>query len=372
MINQAVPNPVETQSIVLPRCSRERLGLWLVPGIGAALVAFASPAAALAVGILVALCLRPAPSAKYRLATKWLLQGSVILLGFSMNLPEVLRVGVDGAVFSAVSIAVTLALGLWLGRWFQIERKPALLLAAGTAICGGSAIAAVSAVIAASEAEIAVAIGTVFLLNAVALYVFPLAGHLLHLNPSHFGVWAGVSIHDISSVVGAALRYGPGTLETATAIKLSRTLWIIPLTLGIAWHGYRRTNQTDRSSEEFLGFGSFLQKFRTLCPPSLCGSKATSAPQHTESTRPKIAIPWFIGLFLLASLLRTYFPALADFAPVLSAVAKKCMVAVLFLVGTALSLAALRQAGWRMILTGAILWITVSAGTLATILIFAC
>jgi len=210
-----------------------------------------------------------------------------------MNLPAVLRLGLNGSLFAAATICATLLLGWWVGRWLALDRKTTTLISVGTAICGGSAIAAVSSVIGASEAEIAVSIGTVFLLNAVALYVFPLTGHLLHLSQAQFGLWAGVAIHDISSVVGAGLSYGPEALQTATAVKLSRTLWIVPLTLAIAF-GFNRLKPAGAGVEDYR-----------------------------RSKKIKIAVPWFIGLFLLASLLRSYVPAIAAWSPPLSEIAHR-------------------------------------------------
>ncbi len=208
--------------------------------VAAGLILWSSPPTALVAGILFALLIGHPFAHWNHHVTKWLLQICVVLLGFGMNLPAVLRLGLNGSLFAATTIGATLLLGWWVGRRLALDRKTTTLISVGTAICGGSAIAAVSSVIAASEAEIAVSIGTIFLLNAVALYVFPLAGHLLHLSQAQFGLWAGVAIHDISSVVGAGMSYGPDALQTATAVKLSRTLWIVPLTLAIAFGLGRR------------------------------------------------------------------------------------------------------------------------------------
>lgn len=256
-----------------------------------------------------------------------------------MDLPVVLRLGLNGSLFAAVTIGTTLGLGLWLGRKFALDKKTSLLISAGTAICGGSAIAAVSTVIAATEAEIAVSVGTIFLLNAVALYVFPLAGHALHLSQPQFGLWAGVAIHDISSVVGAGLNYGPDALATATAVKLSRTLWIVPLTLAIAVNVGRTSH-----------WGA--------------GGKGGAAYRGGKF---KIAVPWFIGLFLLASLLRSHVPAVAAWSPQISDAARRGMILVLFLIGTSLSLRALRVVGWRTMVTGLVLWVFISVTSLLAI-----
>lgn len=270
--------------------------------------------------------------------TKVLLQFCVVLLGFGMDLPVVLRLGAKGSAFAAATIGATLALGWWIGRRLKLDWKTSSLISAGTAICGGSAIAAVSTVIAATEAEIAVSVGTVFLLNAVALYLFPAIGHLLHLSQAQFGLWAGVAIHDISSVVGAGLSYGPDSLNTAMAVKLSRTLWIVPLTLGLAFTLGRNRRVAAGAEHPLLGHKS------------------------------RVAIPWFIALFLLASLTRSCLPAVAAWSPTISAGAHRGMILVLFLVGTSLSLRALRAVGWRTVTAGFLLWMFISISSLLAIL----
>jgi uncharacterized integral membrane protein (TIGR00698 family) len=305
--------------------------------IAVGLILWASPPAALVAGVIFALLIgHPFPHWNQKV-TKWLLQISVVLMGFGMNLPLVLRLGLKGSLFAVVTIGATLLLGRWLGRRMSLDSKTSALISAGTAICGGSAIAAVSAVIAASEAQIAVSIGTIFLLNAVALYVFPFTGHLLHLSQAQFGLWAGVAIHDISSVVGAGLSYGPEALQTATAVKLSRTLWIVPLTLAIAF-GLGRKNRISAGAE--------------------CSRNATKI---------KVAVPWFIGFFLLASLLRSYLPVISVWSPQISEFAHRGMILVLFLIGTSLSLHALRVVGWRTVVTGLSLWLFISVTSLLAI-----
>jgi uncharacterized integral membrane protein (TIGR00698 family) len=304
--------------------------------VATGLILWASPPSALVAGILFALLIGHPFAHWNHHVTKWLLQICVVLLGFGMNLPVVLRLGLHGSLFAATTIGTTLLLGWWVGHRLALDRKTTMLISAGTAICGGSAIAAVSSVIAASEAEIAVSIGTIFLLNAIALYVFPLAGHLLHLSQAQFGLWAGVAIHDISSVVGAGLSYGPDALQTATAVKLSRTLWIVPLTLAIAF-----------------GLGRRARK---------------GAEESRRATKFKIAVPWFIGFFLLASLLRSYVPAVSEWSPELSVIARRGMILVLFLIGTSLSLRALRVTGWRTMLAGVALWLFISIASLLAIL----
>jgi uncharacterized integral membrane protein (TIGR00698 family) len=306
--------------------------------VATGLAFWASPPIALVAGILFTLVIGHPFAHWNSKVTKVLLQFCVVLLGFGMDLPVVLRLGASGSVFAAATIGATLALGWWLGRRLKLDWKTSSLISAGTAICGGSAIAAVSSVIAATEAEIAVSVGTIFLLNAVALYVFPAIGHLLHLSQAQFGLWAGVAIHDISSVVGAGLSYGPDALNTATAVKLSRTLWIVPLTLGLAFT---------------------LGRTRHV---------AAAAEHPLRGHQARVAIPWFIGLFLFASLTRSYLPAVAACSPTASAVAHRGMILVLFLVGTSLSLRALRAVGWRTVTAGFLLWMFISISSLLAIL----
>ncbi len=305
----------------------------------AGLILWASPPTALVAGILFALLVGHPFAHWNHHVTKWLLQGCVVLLGFGMDLPMVLRLGLNGSMFAAATIGATLLLGWWVGRRLALDKKTATLISAGTAICGGSAIAAVSSVIAASEAEIAVSIGTIFLLNAEALYIFPPLGHLLHLSQAQFGLWAGVAIHDISSVVGAGMSYGQDELATAPAVKLSRTLWIVPLTLALAFSLARRK-------------------------PAGADVEVSQRKKHF-----KITVPWFIGFFLLASLLRSYVPGISTWSPQLSEIARRGMILVLFLIGTSLSLRALRVVGWRTVVTGLTLWLFISIASLLAILV---
>lgn len=310
----------------------------------AGLIAWATPPVALIAGIVFTLCLgNPFQHRAHKIA-KNLLQICVVLLGFGMNLPILLRAGLHGALFAALTIGTTLALGYWLGRRLDLGRNTAILISAGTAICGGSAIAAVGSVLAVTEGEIAVAMGTIFLLNAVALYLFPFLGHALHLSQHQFGVWAGVAIHDVSSVVGAALPYGNDALETATAVKLSRTLWIVPLTLGLLF-------AVGRS-----------QRLKPAMPAS-----GGMAPLR-EAGKPKVEIPWFIGFFLLAALARSCLPMIATHAPGISQIARGGLTLVLCLIGASLSPRTLHRAGWKAAVLGILLWIFISAVSLAAIL----
>jgi uncharacterized integral membrane protein (TIGR00698 family) len=306
--------------------------LLLAAGAAFCLTPWGSPPLALALGAALALTIgnpRPAPS---RIAARYLLQVSVVLLGFSMDLRKVLEAGASGMVFAAATITATLALGWATGRWLSVERTTSVLIASGTAICGGSAIAAVGSVIGAADAQMSVAIGTVFLLNAAALYLFPMLGHLLHLSQSQFGTWAGVSIHDISSVVGATAVYGLEALQRGTAVKLSRALWIVPLSLGAAL-AMRR------------------------------GRAGAAIP-----TRARVAVPWFIGFFLLASVVRSASSGVAAASPAIARVARAGMTLTLFLIGAGLSRKALAAVGWRPMVQGILLWLAIGGLSLLVVM----
>lgn len=253
-------------------------------------------------------------------ATKKLLQISVIGLGFGMNLHSAIKAGKEGLLFTIASILGTLVLGYFIGKLLKMERKTSHLISSGTAICGGSAIAAVGPVINADPRQMSVALGIVFILNSVALFVFPPIGHALHLSETQFGIWSAIAIHDTSSVVGAASKYGAHALEVATTVKLARALWIIPLSLGTA-----------------LVFKD--------------GSS-------------KIKIPWFIGLFILAMVLNTYMPAFGPVAPFIVKVAKAGLTLTLFLIGAGLSLPMIRSVGVRPLIQGVVLWIVISLAAL--------
>lgn len=293
--------------------------LALVPGV--------SPAVALGVGAALGLTLGnpyEEPSAR---ASKRLLKACVVGLGFGMSLPAVLEVGRSGVVVTAAGIAFALAVGLLLGRLLRVEPTTAALVSGGTAICGGSAIAALGPALGAGAGPMGVALATVFLLNGVALYVFPAVGHLLDLSQHQFAVWAAVAIHDTSSVVGAAASYGPEALAEATVLKLTRALWIVPLALGAA--GWRR-----RSS----GGGV------------------------------RVAVPWFIGLFALASAVVAVAPGGAPVYDAVVAVSTRGLVLTLFLIGAGLSRATLRAVGARPLVQGVLLWLAVAGVSLAAVL----
>src|SRR5215469_10215583 len=265
---------------------------------------WASPGLALALGLGFALALDNPYRERGGRYVRWLLQLSVVLLGFGVDLPAVLRIGGHGLLFAAATIFATFTLGYWLAKLFGIDRRVSLLISAGTAICGGSAIAAVGTAVEAERSEMSVAMGTVFMLNAVALYLFPVLGHLLHLSQGQFGTWAGIAIHDVSSVAGAGAAYGEEALKTAMVVKLSRVLWIVPVTLTAAF----------------------------LFRKQGAGAKA----------RQRIALPWFILGFLLASVAGDLLPPVRHWAPLLAYVAKSGFAYTLFCIGASLSVAAIR------------------------------
>lgn len=286
-----------------------------------------TPPMALFAGLLFALfCGRPFPVVNKK-CSKYLLQCSVVGLGFGMNLQEALASGGEGMAFTIVSVFGTLALGWLIGRkLIGVDRNTSYLISSGTAICGGSAIAAVAPVLKAREGETSVALGTVFVLNAIALFVFPVIGRAIGLNEQEFGTWAAIAIHDTSSVVGAGAAYGEEALRVATTIKLTRALWIIPVAMLTA----------------------FIFK----------------------SKGKKVAVPWFILFFVLAMLANTYLPS--SFAPVGGAIAsfaRKCLTLTMFFIGASLSPGVLKQVGLKPFLQGVVLWVAVSLLSLGYILI---
>lgn len=277
---------------------------------------WASPPVALALGIAFGLFLTHPFPKEAKSYSKTLLQVSVVGLGFGMNLHDVLRAGRSGFLYTALGISATLALGLVLGRLMQVAETNALLIAVGTAICGGSAIAAVGPVVKAKDEEMSVSLGTVFILNSVALLLFPAIGHAAGLGQTQFGLWAALAIHDTSSVVGATAKYGAQALAIGTTVKLARALWIVPLTLGVA---FSRRQQA------------------------------------------KIQWPWFILFFCLAALFKTYLTFGAPLYDLLVLVAKAGLRATLFLIGSGISVATLRKVGARPLLLGVLLWLIVGA-----------
>ncbi|HEX8927109.1 MAG TPA: putative sulfate exporter family transporter [Terriglobales bacterium] len=276
---------------------------------------------ALALGLCFGLLLEHPFQKQSKRASALLLQVSVVALGFGMNLAEVARAGRNGAVITAICIATVIAIGLTLGRMLGVEGKPAFLISTGTAICGGSAIAAVGPIIEANEEQMAVSLATVFVLNSIALLIFPPIGLAVHLSPSQFGLWAALAIHDTSSVVGAAAKFGGGALALATTVKLVRALWIMPVGLGAAVARGKKT---------------------------------------------RVKIPWFIAFFILACIANTYLP----FKTVFHGAQRAGVIGLtvtLFLIGTGISRQTIKRVGYRPMLQGVILWLFVAVTSLALI-----
>jgi uncharacterized integral membrane protein (TIGR00698 family) len=292
-------------------------------GVILAASGFVSPAIALLGGLIFGLALAHPFAAQSSAVTKLLLQASVVALGFGMNLHEVLRAGRSGFVYTAASITAALLLGLAIGYLVRVSKKPSFLISAGTAICGGSAIAAVGPISGASEEEMAVSLGAVFILNSIALFVFPPVGLALHMSQSQFGLWSALAIHDTSSVVGATAKYGATALAVGTTIKLARALWIVPLSVGTA--------------------AAFKSKAR-------------------------IQWPWFILFFCLAALLNTLLPQFGTAFSALNHLGKLGLTVTLFLIGASLNRETLVKVGVRPLVQGLALWIIVGAGTLALVL----
>ncbi|MET0753910.1 MAG: putative sulfate exporter family transporter [Pyrinomonadaceae bacterium] len=296
----------------------------------ACLTPYVSPPIALALGLALAFTVGNPFQGKIGKPTRILLQVSIVLLGFGMDLSKVIAAGRSGILFTIATIFGTLALGYFIGKILKVKDKTSSLISSGTAICGGSAIAAVAPAIRADSEEISVSLATIFILNSVALFIFPAIGHWLNLSPNQFGVWSAIAIHDTSSVVGAAAKFGGEALQIATALKLARALWIIPVTLFFAF--VYRSNDSDK--------------------------------------RTKIAVPWFIFLFLLATVLRTYAPAKMPpsvFDSLVNA-AKTGLTITLFLIGASLSRSALKTVGVRPLIQGILLWIVISIVSLFAVL----
>lgn len=275
-----------------------------------------SPPIALLLGIVVAQLIGHPFSHLNHKITSILLQFSVVGLGFGMNIHTALKAGKEGLLFTIISIAITLSVGFILGKILKIDRKIAYLISAGTAICGGSAIAAISPVIKAEERQISVALGTIFILNSLALFLFPFVGHQLNLSQSQFGIWSAIAIHDTSSVVGAASKFGSETLQIATTVKLTRALWIIPIAIASSW--------------------------------------------AFKSKGAKIKVPYFIGLFVVAILLHTYIPFIGKISNSIVSISKIGLTVTLFLIGSGLSRKILSSVGFKPIFQGVVLWIIIS------------
>jgi uncharacterized integral membrane protein (TIGR00698 family) len=292
-------------------------------GLIVAASSFVSPPVALTLGLLFGLFFRHPYQAESRDISKFLLQASVVGLGFGMDLHEVLRAGRNGFVYTFLSISFAMLTGMTLGALFKVEKTSAFLISTGTAICGGSAIAAVGPVTEASDEQMAVSLATIFLLNSLALLMFPAIGAGLGLNQTQFGLWAALAIHDTSSVVGAAAKYGAVALAVGTTVKLARALWIVPITVATA---------------------------------VIRGAKAS------------IQWPWFIGLFCLAALCNTYIAPRNAAYNLLTHIAKIGLTATLFLIGSGISIDTVKKVGPRPLLQGVALWAIISTMSLWLIL----
>ncbi len=312
-----------TSDLLLPVSQHVQKTIFIIC-VALCLTPWVSPAMALLAGIGVAqLTGHPYISLSHK-ATRWLLQLSVIGLGFGINAKSALQAGKEGFIFTVISICSTLTFGYFLGRWLKVDTKSSYLISAGTAICGGSAIAAISPVIKAKEGQISVALGCVFILNAAALFIFPIVGHYFNLSQTQFGLWCAIAIHDTSSVVGAAAKYGSQALEIATTVKLARALWVIP-----------------------VAFISTL---------------------FFKSPSAEIKIPYFIAWFVLAMLANTYLPALKPLYPFLLTGARAGLTLTLFLIGAGLSRNVLSAVGAKPLLQGLCLWVAISVAALYAVL----
>ena len=289
--------------------------------------AWVTPPVVLFIGLVFALLCGPAYPTFNKNVSKKLLQYSVIGLGFGMNLQASLASGKEGMLFTIISVVGTLLIGMFIGcKILKLNRNTSYLISSGTAICGGSAIAAVGPIIKAKDTDMSMALATVFILNAIGLFLFPILGHWLDLSQQDFGTWAAIAIHDTSSVVGAGAAYGEEALQVATTIKLTRALWIIPLAL------------------------------------------VTSVIFRSEGK--KISIPWFILFFIVAMLINTYL--LADFPQIgkfIAGIARKGLIITMFFIGASLSVDVIKSVGIRPLLQGVLLWIIISAASLAYILL---
>lgn len=252
---------------------------------------------------------------------KVLLQVSVVGLGFGLNLPNVWRLGQDSFFYTLISIIFTLVTGVLLGKFFKTPSRTSLLISFGTAICGGSAIAAMAPVIKAENREISAALGTVFTLNAIALLLFPFIGHILNIDQRGFGLWAALAIHDTSSIFGAAASYGNSALAVGITVKLLRVIWIIPVIIGTA----------------------LVMK-----------SKSEEKPH----------LPFFLFGFILAVALKTGFPQYTPAWDLLAAFAKQTLIVALFLTGSSLTKEVVRSTGIKAFIQGTVLWLSVSAVSL--------
>ncbi|ADD67812.1 Uncharacterized protein family UPF0324 [Denitrovibrio acetiphilus DSM 12809] len=282
-----------------------------------------SPAVALCVGAAISMTLGNPVRKKTGNLAKKILQLAIVMLGFGLQINVVLKVGYASIWITMISISATMFVGYILGKLFSVERDLSILLSSGTAICGGSAIAAMSPAIGASEMHTAVAMAVVFLLNGLALIIFPHVGHMLNMSQNDFGLWSALAIHDTSSVVGAASIYGMQALAVGTTVKLTRALWILPL--------------------------------------AFAGAKINNSEN-------KAKFPWFLLFFLLAAMLRSYMPAYDDYFMQMAFIGKRMMVFTLFLIGAGLTVSELKKIGMKPLVMSVLLWVIVSVVSLTVIL----
>ncbi|OPC59325.1 putative sulfate exporter family transporter [Elizabethkingia miricola] len=285
---------------------------------------FVEPPLALILGFVVSFFIGHPYIKHNSVAAKYLLQFSVVGLGFGMNLTEAIKVGKEGLIFTVVSIFFTLIVGLIIGRYLKINKSTSTLISGGTAICGGSAIAALAPVINAKDEDISVAMACIFILNALALLIFPVIGHQLNMSQDQFGLWSAIAIHDTSSVIGSAQKYGEEALKIATTVKLERALWIIPVSILLS----------------VLNKGSVK----------------------------KIKIPYFILGFIGAILLAYYFPQIKPFGEIMVFTAKKALNITLFLIASGLSMSSIKKVGVKPLVQGVLLWVFISVGSLLVIM----
>lgn len=303
----------------------------------------------LALGLLFAIIFgTPFPKVN-RVLSKTLLQASVVGLGFGMNLIKSLQSGAEGMIFTVASVIGVMVIGVILGNYMRINSKTSYLISSGTAICGGSAIAAVGPVVNADKDEMAVSLGVIFILNAIALFIFPPMGHFFHLSQTQFGTWAAIAIHDTSSVVGAGAAYGAEACDLATLIKCTRALWIIPLAFFTMWFYPKMMQRKNRKA-----------------------SGMEAGIKEDGERKAKISIPWFIFYFVIAMVINTYtrdlngaLPQLYDF---IYDLARKCLVAVLFAIGAGLSLKVIKSVGVKPLIQAVTLWVCIGAVSLFVVM----
>lgn len=287
------------------------------------LTPFITPPVALFLGLAFALTFGSAFPLFNKNASKYLLQISVVGLGFGMNLSDSVKAGSDGMIFTLFSVVSVMVIGIVAGKWLGVAKVPSYLIASGTAICGGSAIAAVGPIAKANESEMSVSLATIFVLNAIALFLFPVLGHWLQLSQHQFGMWAAIAIHDTSSVVGAGATFGEEALKVATTIKLTRALWIIPLSI----------------------FTSF----------------------YFKSKGDKVVIPWFILFFILAMVLNTYLTIPTSVTHEIVSASRQSLTMTLFFIGAGLSRSTIKMAGTKPLVLGILLWFFIAVISLSFI-----